>query len=107
MSRLHTENHLVSRIGWLRAAVLEGPCNNQRQDKEKQEFTTYRRASQGLERTAKIFACDVAKIGKTSLALMGQTVSKARSGFRALSLHGIFCHGTFIRNRPLANAASA
>lgn len=22
MSRLHTENHLVSRIGWLRAAVL-------------------------------------------------------------------------------------
>lgn len=71
MSRLHTENHLVSRIGWLRAAVLEGPCNNQRQDKEKQEFTTYRRASQGFERTAKIFACDVAKIGKTSLALIG------------------------------------
>ncbi len=71
MSRLHTENHLVSRIGWLRAAVLERPCNNQRQDKEKQEFTTTRRASQGFERTAKIFACYVAKIGKTSLALIG------------------------------------
>jgi hypothetical protein len=64
---------------------MERPCKNQRQDKEKQEITAYRRVSRSVEGTAKIFACHVFAFGdparprKTRTAWLSRTISWSSS----------------------------